>query len=90
MELHYNIIVKGKVQGVYYRANAQVKANELKLSGYVRNLHNGDVLIEAEGHPENLSRFIDWCYLGSPRSKVSEVISEEGDLRGFKTFEVKK
>jgi len=88
--LHYNITVKGKVQGVWYRASAQAKANELNLSGFVKNLLNGDVYIEAEGIPENLSVLIDWCYIGSPKSKVSEVISEEGELKYFKTFEIKK
>jgi acylphosphatase len=88
--LHYNITVKGKVQGVNYRATVQAKAHEYNLTGFVRNLNNGGVYIEAEGETENLSKFIDWCYIGSPRSKVSEVNSVEGEMKNFRTFEVRK
>jgi len=78
------------VQGVRFRASAQARAHELNLTGYVKNLGNGDVYIEAEGDSESLNRFIDWCYVGSPLSKVTEVNSEEDDLKDFQTFEVKK
>lgn len=88
--LHYNIVVKGKVQGVNYRATAQAKAHECNLTGFVRNLNNGCVYIEAEGESENLSKFIDWCYIGSPRAKVTEVNSVEAELQNFRTFEVRK
>jgi acylphosphatase len=56
----------------------------------VRNLHSGDVLIEVEGEEDNINKLIDWCYVGSPLSKVTEVIAEEGELRNFETFEMKK
>jgi len=88
--LHYNITVKGRVQGVNYRATVQAKAHEFNLTGYVRNLNNGNVYIEAEGESDNLSKFIDWCYIGSPLSKVAEVTSVEAELRNFRTFEVRK
>ncbi len=83
-------MVKGRVQGVNYRATTQGKAHELNLTGFVRNLNNGNVYIEAEGEQDNLNKFIDWCYIGSPRAKVSEVNSVEGELRNFRTFEVRK
>lgn len=88
--MHYNITVKGKVHGVRYRASAQAKAHELDLRGFVKNLNNGDVYIEAEGKQENLNVFIDWCYIGSKLAKVIEVNSEEGDFKDFQTFEVRK
>jgi acylphosphatase len=87
---HYNILVKGRVQGVNYRATVQAKAHEFNLTGFVRNLNNGNVYIEAEGEQENLSKFIDWCYIGSPRSKVTEVSSAEAEVQNFRTFEVRK
>jgi acylphosphatase len=88
--LHYNILVKGRVQGVNYRATVQAKAHEFNLTGFVRNLNNGNVYIEAEGEQDNLSSFMDWCYIGSPRSKVTEVNSTEADVKNFRTFEVRK
>ena len=90
LNLHYNIQIKGRVHGVRYRATAQAKAHELNLTGFVRNLIDGTVYVEAEGEPENLSKFIDWCYLGSPLAKVSEVNSTEAELKNFRTFEVRK
>lgn len=87
---HYNIIVKGKVQRVGYRVCAQSKAMKLSLTGLVKNLHNGDVYIEIEGEEENIHAFIDWCYVGSPLSKVTEVIAEEHDLKEMQTFELKR
>jgi acylphosphatase len=90
LKSHYNITVKGRVQGVRFRASAQARAHELNLTGYVKNLGSGDVYIEAEGDQDGLNKFIDWCYVGSPLSKVIEVNCEESELKDYKTFEVKK
>lgn len=87
---HYNITVKGKVQRVNYRVFTQAKAMKLSLTGLVKNLHNGDVYIEIEGDEENVNTFIDWCYVGSPLSKVIEVVAEEAPLRDLQTFELKR
>lgn len=87
---HYNIIVKGRVQRVNYRVCAQSKAMGLGLTGLVKNLHNGDVYIEVEGEEDKINQFIDWCYVGSPLSKVTEVISEENPLKNLETFELKR
>ncbi len=87
---HYNIIIKGKVQRVRYRVCAQAKAMSLGLTGLVKNLHNGDVYIEVEGSDENVNTFIDWCYVGSPLSKVTEVIAEESIVKELQTFELKR
>ncbi len=56
----------------------------------MKNLHNGDVYIEAEGKEEDINKLIDWCYVGSPLSQVKEVIAEESEMKNFETFEVKK
>lgn len=87
---HYNIKIKGKVQGVAYRFNAQAQAHKFNLTGFVRNLNDGSVYCEVEGTDENITMFIDWCYVGSRLAKVSEVNSEESALIGYQTFEVKK
>ncbi|MCX6001696.1 MAG: acylphosphatase [Chloroflexi bacterium] len=51
---HIKALVHGKVQGVYYRAFASRAAKSLFLKGYVRNVNNGDVELEAEGPKEML------------------------------------
>jgi len=87
---HYNITIKGKVHGVYYRVNAQAKAHEFNLTGYIKNLPKAGVYAEVEGTEENINQFIEWCYVGPPAAIVTEVQAEEGEVVGFKTFEVRK
>ncbi len=88
--LHLKITVKGKVQGVHYRTSAQSIALKLGLNGFVKNQHNGDVYMEAEGREEDLHKLLDWCVSGSALSEVSEVQSEPGDLKNFGGFEIRK
>ncbi len=88
--LHYNIRITGKVQGVFYRASAITKAVELGISGFVRNELDNSVYIEAEGKPDRLDQFIDWCNEGSDFSKVDHVEIEEGGFQDFNSFEIKR
>ena len=85
---HYNIIVKGKVQGVWYRKSTQQKALELGVSGFVKNLPNRDVYIEAEGTENQLKFLLDWCAIGPEFSRVDAVSFEEGELQSFTRFEI--
>ena len=87
---HYKITVKGRVQGVSYRVATHAKALKLSLTGLVKNLANGDVYIEAEGEEENINKLIEWCYVGSPLSKVEEVIPEEDTVKEYTNFEIKR
>ena len=87
---HYNIIVKGNVQGVSYRFATLAKAIQLSLTGYVKNLPNGDVYIEVEGKEDNINKLIEWCYVGPPRAEVTEVFAEEGEVKEYRNFEIKK
>jgi acylphosphatase len=78
------------VQRVSYRFCTHAQAMKCNLTGYVRNLHNGDVYIEAEGEEDDINKLIDWCYVGSPLSQVKEVNAVESEVKNFETFEVKK
>jgi len=72
MALH--IIVKGKVQGVFYRSTAAQMAKNYSLVGYAKNLKDGDVEIVAQGNEANLDEFVKWCWQGSKSAKVMDVI----------------
>lgn len=48
----------GTVQGVGFRYRAQYAAQHLDLTGWVANLHDGSVLMEAQGKPENLDKVV--------------------------------
>ncbi len=87
---HMKVTVKGKVQGVFFRTSAQAFASKLNLNGFVRNNHNGDVYLEAEGREEDIQKLVDWCAIGSAKAEVDEVLVFPGDLKHFTTFEVKR
>lgn len=91
MELkHCKIIVSGKVQGVFYRASAKEKADELEVKGFVRNEPNGDVYIEAEAEEDSLYKFIKWCNLGPMHAKVNHMEAIPGEVVGFLSFDIKR
>jgi len=87
---HFKIIISGKVQGVFYRACAKEKADELGVKGFVRNESNGDVYIEAEAEEDVLYKFIKWCNLGPARAMVDHIESIPGELTGFTRFDIKR
>ena len=69
-----HLIIRGEVQGVFFRASARQRANELGLKGWVRNNSDGSVEIVAEGERAALEEFTDWCHQGPRRSTVNHVV----------------
>ena len=69
----YKIVVKGRVQGVGFRWNAANEAVRRDLTGFVRNLSDGSVYIEAEGTREQLDSYVEWCRKGPGLSVVKSV-----------------
>ncbi len=88
MDKHYSIRVLGKVQGVFFRALSKEKADELGITGFVRNEPAGDVYIEAEGEEDSIQQLIIWCRTGPPRAVVEAVRANEGTVVGYKEFSV--
>jgi len=76
MKARAHVIVSGRVQGVYYRSYTQDKAEELGLTGWVRNNRDGTVEAVFEGEKEAVQEMVDWCWSGSPSSRVSDVVVE--------------
>ena len=68
-----HIRVKGRVQGVGFRAWACRKANELDLSGWVRNRSNGSVEILAEGPNDKIDMFLGLCKKGPLFARVDQI-----------------
>jgi len=65
-------IISGRVQGVSFRAFVSAWANELRLKGFVKNLHTGEVEIIAEGEKQKLEEFIKILEKGAPSSHIKE------------------
>lgn len=76
------IKVSGIVQGVYYRHNTKKTADDLGLSGFVRNLPDGSVEAQAEGEEELVLSLIEWCGKGPIGSRVDRVDVEWGEPSG--------
>ncbi|MBS4058371.1 MAG: acylphosphatase [Bacteroidetes bacterium] len=87
VSLSLNVV--GRVQGVGFRAMTQRKATELGLVGFVQNLPDGSVMIEAEGPVEQLSELIQWCRRNPGWSRVSDVSITEIPVIGYLQFEIK-
>ena len=78
--------IKGRVQGVFFRASTRRVAMSLGLCGYAINLDNGDVEVLACGEPAALDSLAAWLKDGPRMAAVSEVIARETawqDLSGF-------
>ena len=68
-----HIKVYGRVQGVGYRYFVEKHAVQLNISGWVRNCSDASVEIMAEGSPENLEVFMDWCKKGPLLGSISRI-----------------
>ena len=65
--------ISGRVQGVYYRASMLQEAQQLGVSGWVRNRPDGSVEAVAEGSKAKLDALIAWCHQGPDGARVSGV-----------------
>jgi acylphosphatase len=66
-------IVRGHVQGVYFRSATQETAERLGLTGWVRNRAEGTVEVEAEGPRAALDELVRFLHRGPPGARVSAV-----------------
>ena len=66
-------LVAGRVQGVFYRATAARRAQELAIRGYARNLEDGRVEVLAYGEETAVATFVSWLWTGSSAAKVTAV-----------------
>jgi len=73
--VHY--IVKGMVQGVFFRHHTRLTAQQLNICGTVKNLYNGDVEVLAQGEPAALEEFEIFLHQGPISARVDQVIRQE-------------
>ena len=86
-----HVMVSGKVQRVWFRKQTQVKALELGLNGWVKNLFTNAVEITAEGNINNLTEFTGWLQNGPPLAKVDKLSIEWFPAKNeFNSFKIVK
>ena len=82
------VVVYGSVQGVFFRAFVSRQAIKLGLSGYTRNLPDGEAVeVQAEGEREQLKKLIGYLEVGPPAARVEKVVTNwsrhTGNYSGF-------
>ncbi len=84
-----HLLVSGIVQGVSFRYYTVEEARRLRVHGWVRNLADGRVEVEAEGDRAALEQLVTWCRRGPPAAQVDDVAvtwtAFAGDLGPFAT-----
>jgi acylphosphatase len=70
-QLH--MVVRGRVQGVFFRASTQREAKRLGLSGWVRNRADGAVEVLAEGEETSIRELYGWAQRGPSAARVDRV-----------------
>jgi acylphosphatase len=68
-----HVVISGQVQGVWYRASTKQKAEELGLTGWVKNTAQGNVEAVFEGDESTVNQMIAWCRKGPPLAQVTDV-----------------
>ena len=83
-----HLIVSGRVQGVFFRANTRDKALELGLHGYAKNLPDGNVEVVAQGDESKINELIEFIKKGSGIAKVTDMQVKHKEPENFKNFEI--
>jgi len=83
-----HVEVRGRVQGVFFRASCVERARALGIAGWVRNTLDGQVEAEFEGEPHAVATILEWCSEGPPFAVVDQVDVREASPTGERDFRV--
>ncbi len=84
-----HVIFKGRVQGVFFRANTRDAAVRRGVSGWVRNLPDGSVEAVFEGEGAGIEKVIEWCRTSQPYATVDDAeVSWEKPAGEFDDFKI--
>jgi len=84
------ITLTGRVQGVGFRISTKAVADQLGVKGFIKNLPNGAVYIEAEAQPIFMQEFLNWCKLGPDEALVENIEVETIELKNHQNFNILK
>lgn len=84
-----HFLVSGRVQGVFFRASTEAAARRLGLTGWVRNLPDGQVEVFACGVDGRLAELERWLWQGPPQARVEQVVATVVELQSFRDFSVR-
>lgn len=81
--------VSGRVQGVGFRFSTCAEARRLGVTGWVRNLPNGDVEVFACGEADRLTVLAEWLWQGPRAARVTNVVATDASVAEFDDFDVR-
>jgi acylphosphatase len=88
-QVRASVVITGKVQGVYFRAETQRAAIQRNVLGWVKNRHDGSVEALFEGDEPSVKAMLEWCWQGSPFSRVQHVdVRWETYVGDFDRFDI--
>ena len=87
--IHKNIKISGRVQGVGFRYSTKLTADNMDIKGYVKNIYDGSVYIEAEGEMQNVNKFLEWCKSGHGYAVIEDIYIGDDSLKNFHSFEIR-
>ena len=88
MKVCYIAHVSGQVQGVYFRVSSQQQAIEYGLSGYARNLADGDVEVLMYGEQESVDKMLAWLHEGPEQATVEKVQQKQVEWQDHNHFAI--
>ena len=90
MNVRARVFVSGRVQGVFFRSETRREANRRNVVGWIRNNPDGRVEAVFEGAKKDVEKVIDFCRIGSPAARVTDVDVQWEDYTGeFKDFHIR-
>ena len=85
-----HMVIRGRVQGVFFRATTCDEAARLGVTGWARNCRDGSVECVVEGDKAQVDRLISWCHHGPPGARVTDVDVRWEEYTGeFGSFSIK-
>jgi len=90
MKTNVHVKISGRVQGVWFRANTRQKAEQLGVTGWVKNNSDGCVEAIFEGEENSVKELVEWCHRGPPLAKIKNVeVKKQSATNGFEGFSIK-
>jgi len=84
-----DVVVSGRVQGVFFRDSTRREARRLGVTGWVRNCPDGTVQAHVEGTPGAVAELVRWCREGPRHADVDDVRVSEAEPEGGRGFEIR-
>ena len=85
-----HLLIRGRVQGVYFRQSMMETAEKNNVLGWVQNLSDNRVEAMLEGNDSNVDAVIEWAHFGPAGAVVDELkITEENYIGEFSDFEIR-